>query len=189
VPGVGLTTTFDGKRLISLDAKAKLAQELVLDKAQADDPTATLPYQIMSEFLIEGWRPPLLGLTPDKIGARREPLAGAAVEAVVLERPLEDKELARVEYWFRPPKADFVEKRFVLRAGGVTKRVVVDEDYAHARTGYAFPKRWRVLDGAGAVGTHAELSEIKVNEGVPMSAFTQEVPEGYQRTTPQTAAP
>lgn len=180
VPALGVTTTFDGKRLTSTDAKAKAAQEIDLT-AQGAQGAGALPYQVISEFLVEGWRPPLLGLAPDKIGSRRERLPGATAEVVVLERPLEDADLARVEYWLRLPKADFVEKRFVRKDGGVTKRVVVDREHVDARTGYAFPARWHVVDASGATDSFVELTEIAVNAGVPMNAFVQEIPEGYQR--------
>jgi len=90
LPEAQTITTYDGHQMVSINAANKTAQRIdVSDGKQGL--AATLPYQVITGFLVEGWRPPLLGTTSDKIGARLEKTSEAnADERVVLERALQD---------------------------------------------------------------------------------------------------
>ncbi|MFH1809652.1 MAG: hypothetical protein ABIJ09_12975 [Pseudomonadota bacterium] len=167
--------TFDGKEQVTVQHEARTVQRVQV--AGQQDEKALAPYQTLSAFLVEGWRPPLLATTGE-VPARLEATAQGGPQ-VVLERPLQDTELARVEYWHRMHKGDFVRKRFMARDGTVVKEIAVEREHTDARTGYSFPLSWKVKGADGAVISWTKLGEVQINAGVPRTAFEPSVPDGF----------
>lgn len=178
LPADDAFTVFDGKQILAVDNRRKTYQRIALDPT--DKNLATLPYGVLNAFLVEGWHAPLLVVAATDLRGRIETAGGNPL--FVLERPLQDAELDRVEFWFRLPRADFVKKRFVQKSGQALKTVEVDSEHLDPRTGYSFAKSWRTLDGAGAVVGFNRLTEIAINSGVAMSAFAATIPAGYTET-------
>ena len=175
LPADDALTLFDGKQLLAVDNRRKSFQRVALDPA--DKNLATLPYGVLNAFLVEGWHAPLLVVAATDLRGRLETTGGNPL--FVLERPLHDAELDRVEFWFRLPKADFVKKRFVQKNGQALKTVEVDSEHLDPRTGYSFAKSWRTLDASGAVVGFNRLTEVAINSGVAMTAFAATVPADY----------
>jgi outer membrane lipoprotein-sorting protein len=170
----GRTVSFDGARLYEIDPAKKTVVTY-----QPEDGASAAVTQLLSAFVPEGYRVPVLPLGSAR--ARRLPHPrGPEIVELSSEARDEQGEAIRVTYLLRWPSMDLVEKR--LSAYGKAKTLVVDEEQCDARLKVCVPRQLTErLDGAtGAVTT---LSRIELNAPVAADEFTVFPPEGYAGRT------
>jgi outer membrane lipoprotein-sorting protein len=157
---------FDGKVLATVDDQ----QKVIIRQDLSKDEEALLftLHSIFSQFVCEGWRPPLL--KPQGMIGREE--AGN----LVLEVPIADERLAQQRLTFKKD-GSFVGKQLLDKQGQVLVSTLVLEDVADAATGLRFPKRWRHSED----GTTQEvtLTRVAINGGVDPARFSTATPAGF----------
>lgn len=157
---------FDGKVLATVDEP----QKVIIRQDLSKDEEALLftLHSIFSQFVCEGWRPPLL--KPQGMIGRED--AGN----LVLEVPIADERLAQQRLTFKKD-GSFVAKQLLDKQGQVLVSTVVLEDVVDAATGLRFPKRWSHSED----GTTQEvtLTRIAINGGVDPLRFSTATPPGF----------
>ncbi|MDP2341341.1 MAG: hypothetical protein Q8O67_10305 [Deltaproteobacteria bacterium] len=157
---------FDGKVLATIDEASKLAtrQDLTNNEEQM---LFTL-HEIFSQFVCEGWRPPLIkpqGTTGTREGSR-----------LVLSIPIVDETLASQRLTLKDD-GTFVKKEVLTKSGQVVSSTTVQEDVVDAATRLVFPKRWSHTEGAST--QEVTLTKIAVNQGVDAARFSTALPPGF----------
>ena len=164
---------FDGKVLAVFDEADKSA---VRRDLSGNEQTLLLTlHEIFSQFVCEGWRPPLLKpqgtrafVSTDKDGDRWQ-----------LRVPIEDAKLAENRIVLRAPGGDFVSREVVDKAGAVVFSTRVLEEYLDPATGLRFPRAWEVSSPAGGGTQRVRLEKITVNGGIAAERFRTEIPAGF----------
>ncbi len=157
---------FDGKQLAVVDegSKTLTRQDLSADEEQM---LFTL-HEIFSQFVCEGWRPPLIkpqGSTGVREGDR-----------LVLTVPIVDDNLSSQRLTLRDSGA-FVKKELLGKAGQVVAQTSVLEDVVDDATKLTFPRRWSHSEGGST--QEVTLTKIAVNQGVDAARFSTALPPGF----------
>ena len=171
---------FNNKILIIINntTKSVLRQEFgssgAPGQATADEEEAMLlqVHEIFSQFVCEGWRPPLIkpqGTTGTRVG-----------ELLVLSVPIVDDDLAFQRLTLKADGA-FVKKELLDKRGNVVSQTAVLEDVVDDATHLALPKRWSHTEGGST--QEVTLTKIAVNQGVDAGRFSTAVPAGFQLRT------
>jgi len=165
---------FDGKVLAIVDGGTKTVTRR--DLSQDEEQMLLTLHEIFSQFVCEGWRPPLIKPQGTK-GSR-------AGDDVVLVVPVDDPAVASQRLTLSSSGA-FKRKELLDKGGNVVVSTVVVEDATDEGTGLTFPRVWRHTEGGST--QQVTLSSWKVNAGVDPARFnTNAVPDGFtaDRTSP-----
>ncbi len=157
---------FDGEVLAIVD----VGTETVVKKNLAGDEEGTLLllHEVFSQFVCEGWRPPLI----KQSGTH----AVAQGDDVLLTVAIGDSGLKEQQVRLKKSGA-FLSKQTVRDDGSVAASTVVLDTATDAGTGLEFPTSWRVQEGT-ETGT-VTLSSWRVNQGVHADRFSTKTPPGY----------
>ena len=174
------TVVFDGKTLTLIDDRAKtvVAQDLA---ALPETGQLALLHAIFSPFLCEGWRAPLLRAGKQQVA--RGVFAGEP--RWTFDIPIDDDTLSKDRLTLRAPKADFVSRETLDKAGTVVAATRVTEEHTDAATGLSFPKRWERTDATGT--TRYALTRIAINQGIEVARFDARAPAGSSLVNQRTA--
>jgi outer membrane lipoprotein-sorting protein len=157
---------FDGKVLAIVDDATKTVTRQ--DLSQNEEQMLFTLHEIFSQFVCEGWRPPLIkpqGTT----GLRQE-------NHIVLSIPIVDDALASQRLLLKDDGA-FVSKELLDKSGRAVSSTRVLEEVVDDGTKLSFPKRWSHTEGAST--QEVTLSKIAVNQGVDAQRFSTELPAGF----------
>ncbi len=162
---------FDGKMLAAIDD----AEKTVVRQQASTNPEQMLVmlHQIFSQFVCEGWRPPLV---------KSEGVLGAVEgDTWTLTIPIVDEVLNSQRLVIRTD-GSFVKKELLDDRGIVVAATTVLEDWKDPATGLVFPKRWAHTE-RGAT-QELTLTSIAVNAGVDAARFSTASPAGYADRAP-----
>lgn len=166
-------TAFDGKAVVMLDHTQKIGRSQDAKGLPEEQLLMTLN-ALFADFVVEGWRPPLL--RPRGMTARAE--AGPDGERWVISVPIDDDTLAEQRLILRAADGAFLEKSFLDKAGKPVSRVHVVEELKDPDTGLSFPKVWERSTPEGTF--RMSLDSAQVNRGLDKQQFTVAIPEGYR---------
>lgn len=163
---------FDGRLLAIVDDATKTVsrQDLSSDEQQM----LFALHEIFSQFVCEGWRPPLVkpqGTTGTRAG-----------NTIVLAVPIVDEQLALQRLTLRDDGA-FVKKELIDKHGQVVTSTTVLEDVVDDGTKLAFPKRWRHTENGST--QEVTLTKVAINAGVDPTRFSTATPAGFTDRTAQ----
>lgn len=174
--GTTQVTAFDGASLVMIDHAQKTARRQDAKGMPEEQLLMTLN-ALFADFVVEGWRPPML--RPHGVNARVE--RAPEGERWVISVPIEDDTLAEQRVTLRSSDGAFLEKAFLDKGGKIVARVHVVEELKDPATGLSFPKVWERTTPEGSF--RMALDGAVVNGGLAKEQFTVAVPEGY-RTGP-----
>jgi hypothetical protein len=162
---------FDGKNLAIVDdaTKTVVRQDLSTNPEQM---LVTL-HEIFSEFVCEGWRPPLV--KPQGV------LGAAEGDTWTLTIPIVDEVLNSQRLVVRTD-GSFVKKELVDDRGIVVASTTVLQEWKDPSTGLTFPSRWAHTE-RGAT-QEVTLTSTKVNVDVDAARFQTATPAGYADRAP-----
>ena len=172
---------FDGEDFLSINGLTQVRtcrhRRVTGSEDGGFNKNSLLPYQVLSQFVVEGWRAPPLNTAHAVPAAWMvPPKAAAQHKALILSRKLSDVDLDRVEYIYRWPGVEFMEKRFIDKQGALRKRTVIEKSFRDKQAAQNYPKRWVTYDGQGQVLNWTELTDIKINQGLSKKHFRTSVP-------------
>lgn len=167
--GADQSVVFDGKALLALDHRARVAARMDAS-SRGDEGLLLALHQTFADFACEGWRPPLLRPGVTRAAASAD---GSRIDVVV---PIDHPELLEERLSFRVD-GSFLERRTLDREHGTVAWTRVLEEIKDPATGLLFPKRWE--RGGPEARVEVSLTTTAVNVGVAASSFSSDVPEGY----------
>jgi hypothetical protein len=157
---------FDGATLAIVDDATKTVTRRDLS-SQPEQMLVSL-HQIFSQFVCEGWRPPLV---------KAEGALGVADRGTwTLTIPIVDEVLNSQRLILRTD-GSFVKKELVDDRGVVVASTTVIEDWKDPGTGVVFPKSWTHTERGST--QQVTLTAMAVNAGVDLARFSTAVPAGY----------
>jgi outer membrane lipoprotein-sorting protein len=162
---------FDGNTLSIVDDTTKTVARQDL-KANPEQMLLTL-HEIFSQFVCEGWRPPLV--KPQGV------LGAAAGDTWTLTIPIVDEVLNSQRLVLRTD-GSFVKKELVDDRGAIVAATTVLEDWKDPSTGIVFPRRWSHTERGST--QEVTLTAMVVNGGVDASRFSTSTPPGYGERSP-----
>lgn len=165
--------TFDGQTLAIIKDDQKTA---VKQSFAGQDPATQIItlHNAFGAFACEGWRPPTLSPKSATATLSKDDNLGPIWTIV---QPLQDATLKEVRYILRAPKADFVSKETLNKAGDVVAYTRMLEEHKDSATNMTFPKKWTVKDAAKEYTV--TLETIAINQGIDKGKFSVTPPEGY----------
>ena len=136
---------------------------------------------IFGPFLVEGWRAPFLHESPlhlkgQEIGVLPLPYRGDGWEVTT---PVLDEQLVAMKYTFRKGTADFLFREDLSSKGRALTSVWVNEEHREGKLEFAFPKKWERRDEFNSVTHEVELSNITINQEIPVGNFDSSTPTGF----------
>ena len=162
---------FDGKTLAAIDDAEKT---VVRQEASANpEQMLVMLHRIFSQFVCEGWRPPLV--KSDGV------LGTAEGDTWTLTIPIVDEVLNSQRLVVRTD-GSFVKKELIDDRGIVVASTTVLEDWKDPGTGLVFPKRWAHTERGST--QELTLTAMAVNVGVDAARFSTTSPAGYADRAP-----
>ncbi len=163
---------FDGKVLAIIDDSTKT---VIRQEAAEEEQMLLALHEIFSQFVCEGWRPPLI--KPQGSTGMRDG------DQLVLTVPIVDDKLQSQRLTLNAD-GSFVKKEILDKNGTVVANTTVLDTFVDAATRLSFPKSWSHSEG-GSTQT-LTLTKTAVNQGVDADRFSTAVPTGFSmRTQPQ----
>ncbi len=177
--GLARAFVFDGKVLAIVDATTKTVTHQDLTKNE--EQTLLTLHEIFSQFVCEGWRPPLIR-PRGTVGSAG---SGADGGDVVLSVPVDDPAIASQRLTLKSDGA-FVKKELLDKGGNVLTSTTVLESVVDPATKLSFPKKWAHSENGST--QEVTLSSFAVNAGVDPGRFNTNADFFPPGDTPQVPA-
>ncbi len=174
------TLAFDGQTLFDVEPAAKRFTATPW-KERAPQEGAQALNALFAPFVPDGFRAPLVSLSPERTRARfvSHPRAPRAVELTT--RAQEGDAALEVTYVLRYPALDFLSRS--SRSGTARAELTVEEEQCDEKLHLCVPKRL-LQTNDGQKGALTELSLIELQAALPVDAFTLQAPPASGGPTP-----